>query len=285
MDRSKFHILEDGCQAFGVTLTEKQIEQFEKYYELLVEWNKVMNLTGITEFDEVMQKHFVDSVAAAEYVEMEKINSLIDVGTGAGFPGIPLKIVYPHLQVTLLDSLNKRIKFLDEVVDNLGLIGIETVHGRAEDAAKKAEYREQFDLSVSRAVANLASLTEYCLPFVKVGGKFVSYKSVSVDEEIAQSKKAVYVLGGEIGKVETPGRIRKISPTATSFSGTVYCWRLRSTQAVSGMRSARLCRGAMACGLNRTSSSWQAAAKIKIAAAEGRNSSCGASCVKMAIMP
>ena len=172
MDRSKFHILEDGCQAFGVTLTEKQIEQFEKYYELLVEWNKVMNLTGITEFDEVMQKHFVDSVAAAEYVEMEKINSLIDVGTGAGFPGIPLKIVYPHLQVTLLDSLNKRIKFLDEVVDNLGLTGIETVHGRAEDAAKKAEYREQFDLSVSRAVANLASLTEYCLPFVKVGGKF-----------------------------------------------------------------------------------------------------------------
>ncbi len=202
MDRSKFHILEDGCQAFGVTLTEKQIEQFEKYYELLVEWNKVMNLTGITEFDEVMQKHFVDSVAAAEYVEMEKINSLIDVGTGAGFPGIPLKIVYPHLQVTLLDSLNKRIKFLDEVVDNLGLIEIETVHGRAEDAAKKAEYREQFDLSVSRAVANLASLTEYCLPFVKVGGKFVSYKSVAVDEEIVQSKKAVYVLGGEIGKVE-----------------------------------------------------------------------------------
>lgn len=202
MDRSKFHILEDGCQAFGVTLTDKQIEQFEKYYELLVEWNKVMNLTGITEFDEVMQKHFVDSAAAAKYVEMEKVNSLIDVGTGAGFPGIPLKILYPHLQVTLLDSLNKRIKFLEEVVDNLGLTGIETVHGRAEDAAKKAEYREQFDLSVSRAVANLASLTEYCLPFVKVGGKFVSYKSVSVDEEITQSKKAVYVLGGEIGKVE-----------------------------------------------------------------------------------
>ena len=202
MDRSKFHILEDGCQAFGVTLTDKQIEQFEKYYELLVEWNKVMNLTGITEFDEVMQKHFVDSVAAAKYAEMEKVNRLIDVGIGAGFPGIPLKIVYPHIQVTLLDSLNKRIKFLEEVVDNLGLTGIETVHGRAEDAAKKAEYREQFDLSVSRAVANLASLTEYCLPFVKVGGKFVSYKSVSVDEEITQSKKAVYVLGGEIGKVE-----------------------------------------------------------------------------------
>ncbi len=202
MDRSKFDILEDGCQAFGVTLTDKQIEQFEKYYELLVEWNKVMNLTGITEFDEVMQKHFVDSVAAAKYAEMEKVNSLIDVGTGAGFPGIPLKIVYPHIQVTLLDSLNKRIKFLEEVVDNLGLTGIETVHGRAEDAAKKAEYREQFDLSVSRAVANLASLTEYCLPFVKVGGKFVSYKSVSVDEEITQSKKAVYVLGGEIEKVE-----------------------------------------------------------------------------------
>ena len=202
MDRSKFHILEDGCQAFGVTLTEKQIEQFEKYYELLVEWNKVMNLTGITEFDEVMQKHFVDSVAAAEYVEMEKINSLIDVGTGAGFPGIPLKIVYPHLQVTLLDSLNKRIKFLDEVVDNLGLIGIETVHGRAEDAAKKAEYREQFDLSVSRAVANLASLTEYCLPFVKAGGYFIAYKSGDIDAEAEGAKRAVSLLGGRIESVE-----------------------------------------------------------------------------------
>ena len=196
MDRSKFHILEDGCQAFGVTLTEKQIEQFEKYYELLVEWNKVMNLTGITEFDEVMQKHFVDSVAAAEYVEMEKINSLIDVGTGAGFPGIPLKIVYPHLQVTLLDSLNKRIKFLDEVVDNLGLIGIETVHGRAEDAAKKAEYREQFDLSVSRAVANLASLTEYCLPFVKVGGMFLALKGPN--ETVEDAMEHVKLLGGEL---------------------------------------------------------------------------------------
>ena len=138
MDRSKFHILEDGCQVFGMTLTEKQIEQFEKYYELLVEWNKVMNLTGITEFDEVMQKHFVDSLSIVKVKNMNDVDNLIDVGTGAGFPGIPLKIVYPHLQVTLLDSLNKRIKFLDEVVDNLGLIGIETVHGRAEDAAKKA---------------------------------------------------------------------------------------------------------------------------------------------------
>ena len=138
MERETAYII-DEMHKLGISLTEQQSEQLYEYYRLLVEWNSFMNLTGITEFSEVVQKHFVDSVAAAEYVEMEKINSLIDVGTGAGFPGIPLKIVYPHLQVTLLDSLNKRIKFLDEVVDNLGLIGIETVHGRAEDAAKKAD--------------------------------------------------------------------------------------------------------------------------------------------------
>ena len=121
MDRSKFHILEDGCQAFGVTLTEKQIEQFEKYYELLVEWNKVMNLTGITEFDEVMQKHFVDSVLKSEIFIKEDTKTLIDVGTGAGFPGVPLKIMYPQLKVTLLDSLNKRLNFLNQVIEKLGL--------------------------------------------------------------------------------------------------------------------------------------------------------------------
>ena len=189
MDRSKFHILEDGCQAFGVTLTEKQIEQFEKYYELLVEWNKVMNLTGITEFDEVMQKHFVDSVLKSEIFIKEDTKTLIDVGTGAGFPGVPLKIMYPQLKVTLLDSLNKRLNFLNQVIEKLGLENIATVHYRAEDGARKAELREQFDCVVSRAVANMSTLCEYCLPYAKVGGCFVAYKSGNAEEEIDKAKK------------------------------------------------------------------------------------------------
>ena len=139
-------------------------------------------MTGITEFDEVMLKHFVDSAAIAKKIELEEKKSLIDVGTGAGFPGIPLKIIYPHLDVVLLDSLNKRIKFLNEVVDKLGLFGVKTIHGRAEDAAKRPEYREGFEIVVSRAVANLAVLSEYCLPFAKKCGYFISYKSGSVDE-------------------------------------------------------------------------------------------------------
>lgn len=197
MDRSKFETLIKGCSSFGVELTERQLEQFNSYYELLVEWNKVMNLTAITEFGEVLQKHFVDSISIAGSIDMGKCESIIDIGTGAGFPGLPLKIVYPHIKVILLDSLNKRIRFLNEVVDNLELSDIETIHGRAEDIAKKPEYREQFDLVVSRAVANLASLAEYCIPFVKQGGCFVSYKSGSAEEEIEQAKKAIFVLGGE----------------------------------------------------------------------------------------
>ena len=145
----------------GITLTEKQKIQFHRYYELLVEWNKVMNLTGITEYDEVNEKHFVDSLAIIKAVKMEEIHSVIDIGTGAGFPGIPLKIAFPHLKVVLLDSLQKRIHFLDTVIEELGLEEVETLHGRAEDYAKRKEYREQFDLCVSRAVANLATLSEY----------------------------------------------------------------------------------------------------------------------------
>lgn len=197
MDRSIFETLIKGCSSFGVELTDRQLEQFNSYYELLVEWNKVMNLTAITEFEEVLQKHFIDSISIAGSMDMEKCESIIDIGTGAGFPGLPLKIVYPHIKVVLLDSLNKRIRFLDEIVDNLKLSDIETIHGRAEDIAKKDEYREQFDFVVSRAVANLASLAEYCIPFVKKGGYFVSYKSGSAEEEIEQAKKAIFVLGGE----------------------------------------------------------------------------------------
>lgn len=199
---------DNELKEFGIVLTEKQKEQFQKYYEIMVEWNKVMNLTGITEYDEVNLKHFTDSLSIAKMKKMEEIQSFIDVGTGAGFPGIPLKIAFPHMKAVLLDSLNKRVKFLNTVIDELGLEDIETCHGRAEEYAKKKEYREQFDLCVSRAVANLSTLSEYCLPFVKQGGCFVSYKSGTSDDEIMQSEKAVKILGGKIkniDKFELPG--------------------------------------------------------------------------------
>lgn len=184
---------------FGLTFSEKQAEQFIRYYELLTEWNSFMNLTAITEFDEVMKKHFVDSVSLVRAIPniIEKEYTLIDVGTGAGFPGIPLKIMFPNLKVVLLDSLNKRVSFLNEVIEKLELADIEAYHGRAEDFAKKKEFRECFDLCVSRAVANLTTLSEYCLPFVKIGGNFISYKSEKITEEFEGAKEAIKILGGQ----------------------------------------------------------------------------------------
>lgn len=220
--------LQSKAEQLGIRLSEKQLEQFQSYYERLIEKNKVMNLTAITEYEEVVDKHFVDSILLGSVKVLSGKKRVIDVGTGAGFPGIPLKIVYPELEITLLDSLNKRVKFLNEVIEELGLTGIQAVHSRAEDLAQDAAHRQQYDICVSRAVANLATLSEYCIPFVKQGGYFISYKSTQIEEELKQAKKAVQVLGGTLEQVETvqiPGTtierqfvmIRKTGTTPKKF--------------------------------------------------------------------
>lgn len=193
----KFH---KGLDELGISLTEEQVNQFIQYYELLVEKNKVMNLTAITEFDEVMEKHFLDSLSIVKTLDMSKVSKVMDIGSGAGFPGMPLKIAFPHLKITMVDSVNKKVNFINECIDTIGLHNAEAVHGRVEDLGHDMKYRETADLVVSRAVAALVSLAEYCLPFVRVGGDFVSYKSVKVDEELAEGKKAITVLGGKVKK-------------------------------------------------------------------------------------
>ena len=189
-------------EKLNMTLTDEQLNQFVQYYELLVEKNKVMNLTAITEFHEVIEKHFIDSLSLIKMIDLNKEASVIDMGTGAGFPGIPLKIAFSNLDITLADSLNKRVSFLNEVIDVLKLQNIRSVHGRAEDLANQKDMREQYDYCVSRAVANLSTLSEYCLPFVHIGGAFISYKSGNCDEEIEQAKSAVFLLGGKLRKVD-----------------------------------------------------------------------------------
>lgn len=196
------NIFQSALDNLGIALVPSQMDQFMKYYEILVEWNHYMNLTAITEFHDVCTKHFIDSISLCRVLDCSKEQTLIDVGTGAGFPGIPLKIVFPNLTVTLLDSLGKRVNFLNTVIDGLGLEKIEAIHGRAEDYAKPDLLREKYDICVSRAVANLASLSEYCLPYVKTNGYFVSYKSEKVSEEIQNAKKAIALLGGEISHQE-----------------------------------------------------------------------------------
>ncbi len=212
-DRNK---MEKMLAQFNVSLTNPQLEAFDSYYDLLVAWNSFMNLTGITEYKAVILKHFVDSLAINSVINLSKSTglSIIDVGTGAGFPGLPIKIAFPQHNLTLLDSLNKRIKFLNEVIDKTlknnieqketdSGIGIETIHGRAEEIAVKEQYRQQYDLAVSRAVANLSTLSEYCLPFVKVGGCFIAYKSGDYREELKNATKAFKILGAELEQVHT----------------------------------------------------------------------------------
>ncbi|MBQ4258965.1 MAG: 16S rRNA (guanine(527)-N(7))-methyltransferase RsmG [Lachnospiraceae bacterium] len=228
MNKYNTDTFEKDMQAIGVTLTDSQVEQFIRYYELLLEWNSVMNLTAITSYDEVMKKHFVDSASLIKSMDLSKPLSVIDVGTGAGFPGLALKIAFPELKVTLLDSLNKRISFLDAVIEELGLTGVETIHGRAEDFSKPGKLREKYDLCVSRAVANLSTLSEYCLPYVKVGGRFVAYKSEKLTQEMTEAGSAIQILGGKEEKqveFQLPGTdiyrnlvvIRKEKPTPGKY--------------------------------------------------------------------
>ncbi len=184
----------------NISLLKEQYEQFYAYMELLIEWNEKMNLTAITDPKEIILKHFVDSLTIAKYVEEGK--SIIDMGTGAGFPGIPIKIYRKDVKVVLADSLNKRIKFLDEVIDKLKLENVETIHCRAEELGKNKQYREKFDYATSRAVANLSTLSEYLMPFVKLNGKCIFMKTIEVEEELEKAKKAIKTLGGKIEKVD-----------------------------------------------------------------------------------
>lgn len=202
--RDKYAQMLKDFSTLGVELTDKQLDQFNTYYNLLIKWNEVMNLTAITDFDDVCKLHFVDSISSYRFFDFTADSyKLIDIGTGAGFPGIPLKIVFPNLHVTLLDSLNKRLNFLNEVIDTLGLNeegSIVTLHGRAEDHCKSSgdSLRETFDIAVSRAVANMSTLSEYCLPYVKVGGRFIAYKSEKAQDELKTAKGAIHLLGGKL---------------------------------------------------------------------------------------
>lgn len=193
--------LKNAAEAEGVALSDNQLAAFQKYAELLVEWNQKMNLTAITEPEEIAVKHFVDSLMLLKYIDIPENAALIDVGTGAGFPGIPIKIFSPSVQVTLLDALNKRVGFLDTVSKALGHNN-RCLHLRAEEGGRKPELREQFDVATARAVASMATLAEYCLPYVKVGGVFAALKGFEVEEELEEAKPAIKLLGGKIERVE-----------------------------------------------------------------------------------
>lgn len=201
MENIEFNrIMKSYTKELNIELSEIQLNQFYRYMNILIEWNKVMNLTGITDPEEIIIKHFIDSLTVLGKVD--KKDSIIDVGTGAGFPGIPIKIAFPETKVVLLDSLNKRIKFLNEVIEQLQLKDIYTIHGRAEDYGKDKKHREKYDIAIARAVAPLNILLEYLMPFVKVNGKVLCMKASNSEEEIKNSKNAIKVLGGELVDTE-----------------------------------------------------------------------------------
>lgn len=201
MDIQEFSdLMIDYGKEMNIVFTEEQLQKFYQYMNLLIEWNEKINLTAIVEPKEIILKHFIDSLTIIKYIEHDK--TVIDIGTGAGFPGIPIKIVRPDLKVTLLDSLNKRINFLNEVIKSLELENISVVHARIEEYAKNKHYRENYDIATSRAVANLTTLSEYMLPMVKVKGMAICMKGSDVNEEISKSKNSINILGGEISKIE-----------------------------------------------------------------------------------
>lgn len=201
MIKEEFSIkIKELSNKIGILLNEEQIDKFYTYMQILLEWNEKINLTAITEANEIILKHFVDSMTISKYIEENK--SLIDVGTGAGFPGVPLKIIREDLEITLLDSLNKRINFLNEVIEKLNLNKINTIHSRIEECGQNKKYREKFDYSTSRAVANLTTLSEYLMPMVKMDGFCICMKGNNVEEELQDSKKAISVLGGKVTKVD-----------------------------------------------------------------------------------
>lgn len=199
--RDYLNVFYDGLDKLNINLSDNQVEQFVCFYDILTERNKVMNLTAITEPVEVIEKHFLDSLSLVKAVDLSGDIKVIDVGTGAGFPGIPIIISYPQLRFTLLDSLNKRIVFINDVIKLLKLQNVETIHGRSEELGRNAKYREQYDLCVSRAVANLSVLSEYCIPFVKNGGKFISYKSGNHENEVENASNSLERLGGKLGEI------------------------------------------------------------------------------------
>lgn len=213
MDINEFEEdLKRHLNSISIKLEEKQIKQFYDYMNLLIEWNKKINLTAIIEPKEIILKHFVDSLTISKYINQK--STLIDVGTGAGFPGIPLKIFRNDLEITLVDSLNKRIKFLDDVIKKLNLDNIKTVHGRVEEIGRNKEYREKFDYATSRAVANIATLSEYLIPLIKTNGKCIYMKGPDTKDELKKGEKAISVLGGNmVNKVEFELPYSKIKRT------------------------------------------------------------------------
>lgn len=216
-------LLRESLKQLNIFCDDEVIDRFERYYDLLVSWNDKINLTSLTKKEDIIIKHFIDSIIMIKYTDITG-KTLLDVGTGAGFPGIPLKIICSECNVLLLDSLKKRIVFLEEVISELGLSGISAIHGRAEDVAKEKDLRERFDIVTSRAVANLSTLSEYCLPFVNMDGYFISYKGTNITDEISGSEKAIKILGGSMDRIE-----RFILPISDNERSLIFIRKISST--------------------------------------------------------